>query len=81
MIQHQGIKRAELRIKIRNGMILLAGNSKLRIYGQLKCASGKRMKSANRVFFKNEDEARLLGYRPCGNCMRKEYQNWKDGAI
>ena len=35
------------------------------------------MKRANRVFFDSEKEARDNGYRPCGNCMRAEYNMWK----
>ena len=59
------------------GEIKLAGNKKLKIYGTLNCASGKRMKVENRVFFKNDDEAIANGYRPCGNCMPADYKLWK----
>lgn len=57
--------------------ITLAGNQKLKIYGRLDCGSGKRMKSENRAFFKDEAEAKNHGYRPCGNCMPALYQKWK----
>ena len=57
--------------------IRLAGNSKLKIYGTFCCASGKRMKVENRVFFQSEEEARSKGYRPCGHCMRGAYLQWK----
>ena len=60
------------------GEIKLGGNKKLKIYGKLNCASGKRMKVENRVFFKNEEEAIANGYRPCGNCMAGEYKIWKN---
>lgn len=58
--------------------IQFAGNRKLRIYGTLSCSSGRRMKTENRVFFKSMEEAAKEGYRPCGHCMRQEYQHWKE---
>jgi methylphosphotriester-DNA--protein-cysteine methyltransferase len=66
---------------IRKGGVVLGGNKTLKIYGQLNCGSGKRMKMTNRVFFGSEDEARAHGYRPCGHCMRSKYQKWKNGII
>jgi methylphosphotriester-DNA--protein-cysteine methyltransferase len=66
-----------LMVSINTGEIQFAGNSKLKIYGALGCASGKRMKTANRVFFGSETEAKNNGYRPCGHCMRKAYSKWK----
>jgi methylphosphotriester-DNA--protein-cysteine methyltransferase len=66
---------------IRKGGVVLGGNKTLKIYGQLNCGSGKRMKMTNRVFFGSEDEARVHGYRPCGHCMRSKYQKWKNGII
>jgi hypothetical protein len=65
----------------RSGEISLGGNKRLKIYGTLNCSSGKRMKIGNRVFFASETEATNKGYRPCGNCMKNEYQNWKNGLI
>ena len=56
--------------------ISFAGNIKLKIYGLLTCTSGKRMKLENRVFFHSEKEAVRLGYRPCGHCMKKQYDVW-----
>jgi methylphosphotriester-DNA--protein-cysteine methyltransferase len=58
------------------------GNKKLKIYGRLDCKSALRYIEKgyyinNRVFFKNEIEARQAGYRPCGVCMKKEYKEWK----
>lgn len=70
-----------LQALILKGEVHLAGNSKLRIYGTLTCASGKRMKSANRVFFESEAEAKNMGYRPCGHCMREKYLMWKIPSI
>ncbi|HEY9489724.1 MAG TPA: Ada metal-binding domain-containing protein [Chryseosolibacter sp.] len=62
---------------VHSGMIRCAGNRKLKIYGKLSCASGRRMKKVNRVFFGSDEEALFLGYRPCGHCMRTEYEVWR----
>lgn len=62
---------------IRNGVITLGGYKKAKIYGLLSCSSGKRMKTENRVFFINEEEALTYKYRPCGNCMKEKYEEWK----
>jgi methylphosphotriester-DNA--protein-cysteine methyltransferase len=61
---------------IKNGQVILGGNSKLKIYGSLQCKSGKRMKVINRVFFATEEEAIAAGYRPCGHCMKNKYNEW-----
>jgi methylphosphotriester-DNA--protein-cysteine methyltransferase len=34
----------------------------------------------HRVFFANEGDAIAAGYRPCGNCMRERYREWKRGG-
>jgi len=84
MIQHHALENPafgrsrQLYLRIRAGEITLGGNRLLKIYGTLNCASGKRMKLANRVFFKDETEAVQAGYRPCGHCMRIQYQAWKE---
>jgi methylphosphotriester-DNA--protein-cysteine methyltransferase len=62
---------------VKNQSIALGGNSKLKIYGRLECASSKRMKAENRVFFANEQEAINKGYRPCAKCMPQQYGLWK----
>ncbi len=62
---------------VHSGKIRLAGNLKLKIYGKLNCARGKRMKKTNRVFFASEAEALEKGFRPCGHCLRKKYSAWK----
>lgn len=59
------------------GAVALGGNLKLKIYGRLDCASGKRMKPLNRVFFGSQADAVNSGFRPCGHCMRDEYNAWK----
>ncbi|WKZ59248.1 MAG: Ada metal-binding domain-containing protein [Cyclobacteriaceae bacterium] len=71
MWYHKHVTKEELRHLLRNREVVLAGNLRLKIYGTLRCYSGKRMKRENRVFFQHEEEARLLGYRPCKNCGRK----------
>ena len=81
MISHEDIGPLFIFKKIKNGEIVFAGNRKLKIYGMLHCASGKRMKKENRVFFFNEQEAIENGYRPCGHCMRSDYDNWKRSIL
>ncbi len=75
-LDEKGTNRVLLSL-IKNRKILWAGNRKLKIYGKLNCKSGKRMKTQNRVFFQNKQEAIALGFRPCGHCMRLEYLDWK----
>jgi methylphosphotriester-DNA--protein-cysteine methyltransferase len=85
MILHRDILDNEfgrkLKSLIQSREILFGGNIKLKIYGTLKCASGKRMKIENRIFFKSEEEAIALGYRPCGHCLKQEYKIWKENRI
>lgn len=81
MVKHCEISDSDLRNKIKNAEICFGGNQKLKIYGTLKCSSGKRMKRENRVFFSSENEAKQNGFRPCGHCMKPEYLNWKNGLI
>ena len=61
------------------------GNSKDKIYGRLDCASAlsaiKRFPWSYekfRVFFADEKTALAAGYRPCGNCMRKQYKEYTE---
>ncbi len=75
---HSAISDARLRKLIKTGTIKLGGNKQLKIVGTLACRSGKRMKRANRVFFADIQEARALGYRPCGHCMKQAYHQWKN---
>lgn len=77
MLLHSNVTSTALKSLIRNGHILFGGNSRLKIYGTLRCASGRRMKMANRVFFTTEQEAVDAGYRPCGHCMKNAYTQWK----
>jgi len=69
MTPHDDITTVELMKQIKHKAICFGGNRRLKIYGTLKCSSGKRMKRENRVFFSSEVEATNLGYRPCGHCM------------
>jgi len=84
MISHSSLdasdfaRSRQLKMLIDSGEILLAGNSKLKIYGTLNCSSGKRMKVENRVFFQSMAETIELGYRPCGHCMKEQYKRWKN---
>ena len=81
MIQHIEIGDKELKKTIKQNEITFGGNLSLKIYGRLNCKSGKRMKKENRVFFQSEREAINQGFRPCVNCMNKEYKKWKNGSI
>lgn len=77
MITHSQLSAQELRILIKRGIFTLGGNKKLKIFGRLDCASGKRMLKDNRVFFTSVQEAKYFGYRPCGHCMKQDYKIWK----
>ena len=73
---HVSLTQSEIHSIIKLAEITLAGNGKLKIYGLLNCASGKRMKKQNRVFFVSEMEAIKNGYRPCAHCLPKKYKAW-----
>ncbi|WP_018619411.1 Ada metal-binding domain-containing protein [Spirosoma luteum] len=60
----------------RSGNITLAGHAPGKIYGRLNCRAGKRMKTDNRVFFRDAAEAMTQGFRPCAICMRAAYRAW-----
>lgn len=81
MVFHSDIDSKEALSMIRKGEIVLGGNKRLKIYGTLGCTSGKRMKRENRVFFKSDAEARKMGFRPSGHCMKEAYKQWKDGFV
>ena len=81
MFFHNDIGDQELLRRLRRGKIQFAGNKRLKIFGLLRCKSGKTMKRDNRVFFDSREDALINGYRPCGHCMRKEYLNWKHETI
>jgi methylphosphotriester-DNA--protein-cysteine methyltransferase len=81
MIKHLSINDDDLRYQIKQKEICFGGNHKLKIYGTLQCKSGKRMKKENRVFFISKEEAVKNGFRPCGHCMKTNYQEWKNEFI
>lgn len=72
MWRHDELTDSELFVLLRRGAITFAGNRRLRIYGRLRCSSGRQLKRANRVFFADEAEAVAAGYRPCGHCIRSQ---------
>jgi hypothetical protein len=59
------------------------GNRSEKIYGKMDCKSANRWLGKGyeryRVFFADEATAIAAGYRPCGNCMRERYNQWKAG--
>jgi methylphosphotriester-DNA--protein-cysteine methyltransferase len=61
----------------------LGGNARMKIYGRLDCPSANRAVARgntyqkHRVFFADEATAIAAGYRPCGTCMRQQYQIWR----
>ena len=63
----------------------LGGNSKAKIYGRLDCSQALRsirdypgVYEKSRVFFADEKTALAAGYRPCGNCLREKYREYKE---
>ena len=76
MVKHIDISDRDVRKLIGRKEIKLGGNRKLKIYGLLRCSSGKRMKRENRVFFTDRNEAIDNGYRPCGSCMPLLRATW-----
>ncbi|WP_305955141.1 Ada metal-binding domain-containing protein [Pseudomonas sp. R4-39-08] len=58
------------------------GHKGSKIYGRLDCPAALRALSKggyvkDRVFFIDEQTARLAGYRPCFRCMPASYREWK----
>lgn len=81
MILHSEISDSELLSKIKQQEICFGGNKKLKIYGTLSCASGKKIKRENRIFFLTEKEAIANCFRPCGHCLKEKYKKWKHETI
>ncbi|MCD8118434.1 MAG: metal-binding protein [Lachnospiraceae bacterium] len=59
------------------------GNGKLKIYGRMDCGTALAtirrypgVYEQHRVFFADEKTALAAGFRPCGNCLRKKYQEY-----
>jgi len=65
----------------------LGGNGRQKLYGQLNCASAMRAVAAgntyqqHRVFFADEATAIAAGYRPCGKCMKAQYEAWRKSSL
>jgi methylphosphotriester-DNA--protein-cysteine methyltransferase len=78
MSEHTSLSQRELFKLLKNRSILFAGNKKLKIYGELNCRSGKRMKKSNRIFFTSQKQATDLGFRPCAHCLKTNYTFWKE---
>ena len=61
----------------------LGGHSKQKVYGRLDCPVALslirrgKFKKEYRVFFADAQTARACGYRPCGACLRDQYNAWK----
>jgi methylphosphotriester-DNA--protein-cysteine methyltransferase len=80
MIAHKDLGAKELFSLLHKKDIAFAGNKRLKIYGLLRCSSGKRMKKENRVFFGNEAEALRAGYRACLRCLRNQRYDWQEAG-
>ncbi|HZX73980.1 MAG TPA: Ada metal-binding domain-containing protein [Cyclobacteriaceae bacterium] len=70
MLLHSQLTSSKVRAFVRVRKIQFGGNARLKIYGTLRCSSGKRMKTENRVFFESEEEAQRNGFRPCRHCIK-----------
>jgi methylphosphotriester-DNA--protein-cysteine methyltransferase len=59
----------------------VAASRRTRIYGRLDCpAALKKLQrggySSHRVFFADQQTALAAGYRPCGTCLKADYDAW-----
>lgn len=85
MIRHTGLGPTPyaclraLATLVKSGAVTLGGHRSGKIYGQLNCQAGKRMKPKNRVFFGDETEAIEQDYRPCAVCLPVKYKAWRQG--
>ena len=62
----------------------LGGNRAQKVYGRLDCGTAKywynlypELRRQRLVFFADERTALAAGYRPCGNCMRQAYREYR----
>lgn len=60
----------------------LGGHRRSKIYGRLDCPGALRWIArgayvTHRVFFADEATAIAAGYRPCANCLPRQYAVWK----
>lgn len=62
------------------------GHRRDKIYGTLDCKGAARWLAKgfyvkNRVFFADESTAIAAGYRPCYECLREKYREWRAKKI
>lgn len=62
MLFHNQLTDRQVRQFIRQGQIVFGGHRKLKIYGTLRCGSGRRMKRDNRVFFQSQHKHWTQGF-------------------
>lgn len=75
MVRGSEMSEGAIKRMVAAGTLRYAGNESMQVYGEIDCPSGKR--SRKRVYFASREQAEQLGFRPCGACMRAEYQEWK----
>jgi methylphosphotriester-DNA--protein-cysteine methyltransferase len=61
----------------------LGGHRGTRLYGRLDCPAALRAIARGgyvnqRVFFRDERQARAAGFRPCAVCLPQKYRAWKN---
>jgi hypothetical protein len=49
--------------------VSLVGNSRSKKYHLATCDAARKIGAGNRVELKDRDEAKRLGYEPCGRCL------------
>jgi len=81
MFLHAELNEKQVKQLIHKSIVTIAGNRNLKIFGKLNCRSGKRMKKINRIFFESVQEALRNNFRPCGHCMKPEYNLWKNESL
>jgi methylphosphotriester-DNA--protein-cysteine methyltransferase len=60
----------------------LGGHRGTKVYGRLDCRAARAAIERggyvkHRVFFADEQTAVAAGFRPCGVCMRAEFEAWR----
>lgn len=77
LYNHAELTDDQVRAMLKCGDIKFAGHKGYKVWGLLTCATGKKMKRENRVFFTSQEAAEKNGYRPCGSCQRAAFNRWK----
>jgi len=67
ILQHEGLDPGWLEILAGNGARFV-GSRATHVFCLPTCSYARRIKAANRVYLRNEHEARGAGLRPCGRC-------------